>query len=96
MLGLSVDKESQQLYMHADIEGIRTMITILRRLEKHLEADDCPHAHLFSDDWSGDGDLGDFRLDEGDQGLPTMIHHFKMYGWNEEWTTSHFESPDGR
>lgn len=87
LLALVVDADGQQVFVHLDRAGVDHLIRQLEHIRKGLDANDCPHVHLFSSEW-GDGELSiSTAMDQGQAGRP--IHHLKIHGWNEEWVTKH-------
>jgi len=52
LLSIVSDNEGQ-VFVHADLEGVRLLIKELKHIEKALEANECPHTHLYSEAWAG-------------------------------------------
>jgi len=70
-----------------DLEGVDFLISELSKLRKILEQNDCPHTHLFTEDWGG-GELTNTSLKDYDMER-NQVHHMKIYGWNAEWKKKH-------
>jgi hypothetical protein len=81
MLYLETDKDGDQVFLHADSEGIQKLREVLDVLESQPEAPE--HDHLLTAAWGGYG------LDEtlsvgqrdGDSELNRTVHHLKAYYW---------------
>ena len=86
LLSLVVDKEAQQVFLHLDKAGVEYLLARLNFIKRGLDANDCPHTHLFSAGWGGCELSISQMLDRGD-GEP--VHHLKIYGWNDEWREKH-------
>jgi hypothetical protein len=87
LLAFVADKDGNQVFLHADLAGVEYLIKELEYLRKELKNNDCPHTHLFSEDW-GSGELStSTMLNKDAEGL--AVHHLKMYGWNNEWVKKH-------
>ena len=75
------------LSVHADLRGVEFLIQELQQLRSQLLENDCPHTHLCSIDCGGE-ELTTTKLqDQRDE--DNIIHHVKIYGWNEEWAHPH-------
>lgn len=86
LLAFVVSEESDEIFLHLDKAGADILIRALERIRKHLEKNEVEHDHLFSKEWgSWELSISD-KVDKG-QGKP--IHHFKIYGWNDEWADKH-------
>lgn len=86
LLSIVSDNEGQ-VFVHADLEGIRLLIKELKHIEQGLEENECPHTHLHSESWAGWG-LTESKL-ENQEDEKEQIHHLKIYGWNQEWKAKH-------
>lgn len=75
------------LAIHADLKGITLLIDELESLRRCLEANDCPHTHLFSTA-CGNGELTTTKLSDQPH-ENNIVHQVKIYGWNEEWAILH-------
>ena len=85
VLSFSTDADGQQLIVHADAAGLDFLIRSLTRLRERLDEDICDHDHLFTNEWSGNGDLSTRFLSESDH----LVHHVKLYAWTPEWVAKH-------
>ena len=85
LLSFVSDASGGYLAIHADLKGVTLLIEKLESLRQRLEANDCPHIHLFS---FGNGVLTTTKLSDQD-GENNIVHHVKIYGWNEEWALKH-------
>jgi len=86
LLALVADPDDGQVHLHADLGGVDFLIGELEKIKKQLLAEECPHTHLFSEEWGG-GELSVSTMLDNRQGLP--VHHLKVFGWNEEWVEKH-------
>jgi hypothetical protein len=81
MLYLETDKDGDQVFLHADQEGIQKLREVLDSLEGQPEVPE--HEHLFTPAWGGD------ELDEqlsigakdSDSGSNRTVHQVKLYYW---------------
>jgi hypothetical protein len=87
LLSFVTDATGGFLSIHTDIGGISLLIAELQALKEQLELNDCPHTHLFSEEAAGD-DLTTTKLSD-QQYEVNVVHHVKIYGWNEEWAVKH-------
>lgn len=84
-LSFSTDADGNQVFVHADAAGLDFLIRSLTRLRQRLDEDICDHDHLFTNEWSGNGDLRTRVVGEGDR----LVHHVKLYAWTSEWVAKH-------
>jgi len=87
LLSFVTDEDGDQLFMHADLAGVEFFMEELNRIKEKLKANECPHSHLFTEDWGGE-ELSNSKL-SGQEGEVNQIHHVKIYGWNEVWCKKH-------
>lgn len=73
MLTFEWDKDSEQLEIHADSEGLQELVN---QLEKLLSCKDNDHLHLMAEGWGGDG-LSSNKQNEGSK----LIQHVKIFKW---------------
>ena len=85
VLNFSTDPEGGQVFIHADVGGLDFLIRSLSRLGHRLDANICDHEHLFTNDWSGNGDLRTRILDQNQ----SLVHHVNLYAWTPEWAAKH-------
>lgn len=86
LLSFVTDVTGTYLSIHADLNGVNFLIEELQQLRESLEANDCPHTHLFSSE--SFGVLTSAKLDEQKLEFQT-VEHVKIYGWNQEWAVRH-------
>ena len=86
LLSFVTDATGAYLAVHADLAGITILIDQLKSLREQLELNDCPHAHLFAG--SPNRELTTTKLDS-QEGEVNVVHHVKIYGWNDEWARRH-------
>jgi hypothetical protein len=81
MLYLETDKDGNEVFLHADREGIQKLRNVLDFL---LHQPDQPeHDHLFTPAWAG-SELDETLTGEGklqDSGENRVVHHLKMHYW---------------
>jgi hypothetical protein len=87
LLSFVTDTSGGLVSIHADLRGVEYLIEELERLRSQLLVDDCPHTHLFSSECAGDA-LTTTKLRD-QPGEVNIVHHVKIYGWNEEWARRH-------
>lgn len=87
LLSFVTDAEGDRVTIHADLPGLELLLRELTWLKGKLEAGECEHTHLRSPDWAGD-ELTTTKL-SGQEAEVTMVHHVKIYGWNDEWKRKH-------
>ena len=87
LLSFVTDEEGSNLSIHCDLEGVSLLIEHLELLKKDLENNDCPHTHLFTEDWGGNG-LTNTKLENQPNEI-NQVHHVKIYGWNDQWKVKH-------
>lgn len=81
------DKDGNQVFIHLDKNGLDSFISDLKRLKLKLEQNECDHIHLMSEDWGG-YDLSATKL-SNQEGEDNIVHHVKIYAWNDEWKKKH-------
>lgn len=83
LLSLVTSENGDQVFLHVDLAGVTKLISELNYIRKELEEKDCPHSHLFSEDWGG-WELTATKLKDQKDEI-NLVHHLKIYGWSEEW-----------
>jgi len=76
LLVFELNKENDELFIHADPIGLRRLARLLDKLATAAERGDFPHEHLFTPEWGGD-DLSP-HTQENDH---HCLNHVKVYGW---------------
>jgi hypothetical protein len=84
ILSFSTDADGDQIFIHADADGLDHLIRSLTHIREKLDKDICDHDHLMTDAWAG-SELTQRTLDDGAR----LIHHVKIYGWTPEWIIKH-------
>lgn len=87
LISFVTDDDGSQLSLHLDLKGCNELIGELEKLKKSLEENDCPHIHLFTEEW-GAGELTPTKIASQESEV-TQVHHVKIYGWNNEWKVKH-------
>lgn len=87
LLSFVTDEDGNQVSIHVDLAGLEFLLNELGNIKKQLEANDCPHSHLFTEEWGGD-ELSNTKLANQDN-EKNQVHQVKIYGWNEEWKLKH-------
>jgi len=85
VLSFSTDADGKQVFVHADAAGLDFLIHSLAQLRQRLTEGICDHDHLFTNEWSGNGDLSTKTLGECDR----LVHHVKLFAWTPEWVAKH-------
>jgi Immunity protein 32 len=78
LLVFETTQDGDSMTVHADVEGLRSMVKAFQRLLDHAERGNPEHDHLMTEDWGG-GELSSEpqRTDE----TVRVVHHVKLYGW---------------
>lgn len=88
LLSICSDKDSEQIYIHADLEGIERLERAISFVKSKLLKGECDHVHLYSESWGGN-ELSESMLEQEVEEGRKQVHHVKLYGWNEEWAANH-------
>ena len=83
-LSFATDKDSRQLFVHADAKGLEHLIRSLTHIRQKLDEGICDHDHLMTESWGGSG-LSERTMADGVH----LIQHVKIYGWTPEWIGKH-------
>jgi hypothetical protein len=76
LLTFELEKDGDELLIHADIAGLRFLASVLTRLAQDAEAGRKEHTHLMTEDWSG------HELSSVAQGAETsLLHQVTIHGW---------------
>ena len=76
LLTFEVSEEGEQLFVHADPEGLRILSSTLNQLVAHAVTSPQTHLHLMTESWGGD------ELTEEPQASDTrLIHKVTLYAW---------------
>jgi len=76
LLTFEVSEDGEQLFVHADPQGLRILTSTLRQLVAHAATSPQTHTHLMSESWGGD------ELTEEPQANDTrLIHKVTIYAW---------------
>jgi hypothetical protein len=78
LLVFETSQDGDHVTVHADVEGLRTMVKAFQRLLDHAERGNPEHDHLMTEDWGG-GDLSS-EPQHTDETV-RVVHHVKLYGW---------------
>lgn len=73
-----------ELFLHADNEGLSVLIRTLQQIKDAVDRGACEHDHLMSEAWGGSELSEQKGIQDGE-----LIHHLKIFGWNQEWTVKH-------
>jgi hypothetical protein len=76
MLTFEWDKDSGQLEIHADSEGLKKLAEQVSELAS-LKGNE--HLHLMTEDWGGEELSGDKQNEKSE-----LIHHVKIFKWAGE------------
>ena len=92
LLSFVTDETGQYLAIHADLRGVNVLIDELQKLKADLELNDCPHTHLFVTSDASARELTSTKLADQEHEV-NIVHHVKIYGWNEECARRHGLKP---
>lgn len=87
LLSFVTSKSGDQIFIHADRDGLNLLIKELTWLRERLEQNECDHTHLISPGWAGQ-ELTISKLKD-QEGEDLIVHEVKIYGWNDEWKKKH-------
>ena len=76
MLTFEFDAAQECLNIHGDPEGLRSLILAVQRVVASTPLGQANHDHLMTPEWGGAG------LTSEAQGPGPVIHHVKVYCWN--------------
>lgn len=76
LLTFELAKDSDELLVHADAEGLRYLVSVLTRLAQQAEAGRKEHIHLMTEDWSG-RELSSVTQDSEAR----LLHQVTIHGW---------------
>ena len=80
MLTFENDIVNEKLDVHANIEGLKYLCTILDSLIQQSEKHGNEHVHLMTQEWIGkDGSLSSDKQHPGNQ----LFNHVKIHCWHE-------------
>jgi hypothetical protein len=83
LLSFVTDDAGDYLSIHADLNGINSLIDALNELKDQLVKNDCPHTHLSPGRGYGPY-LTTSKLESQEMEVH-VVKHVKIYGWNDEW-----------
>jgi hypothetical protein len=92
LLSFVTDESGMHVAIHVDLRGVEILIRELEQLKEQLELNDCPHTHLFTTSDPSARELTKTKLDSQASEV-NIVHHVKIYGWNEEWARKHGLKP---
>lgn len=76
LLTFELDKDSEQIFVHGDPEGLEYFSRALLKLAKQARNGGFPHDHFFTEEWGG------YELSSEQQGEDgKLIKHVKVYCW---------------
>ena len=87
LLSFVTDDDEHQVFIHVDLAGVEFLLNKLCNIKKQLEENDCPHSHLFTEEWGGE-ELSSTKL-ASQEDEQNQVHQVKIYGWNDEWKVKH-------
>lgn len=87
LLSFVTSKSGERISLHVDKAGLSLLISELTWLQKKLDAGECDHTHLRSEAQAGDELTTSKLKDQEDE--DNIVHHVKIYGWNDEWKRKH-------
>ena len=73
MLTFEWDKDSEQLEIHTDSEGLKELV---KQIKKLTSVEGNEHLHLMTEDWGGE-ELSSSKQNEKSE----LIHHVKIFKW---------------
>lgn len=85
LLSFVSDDTGEMISVHVDLAGVDVLLGELQQIRKQLLKNDCPHAHLLT---SAEHELTETKL-QNKKNENRIVHHVKIYGWNDEWAMKH-------
>ena len=76
LLTFELDKESEQISVHGDPEGLEVFANALLKLAEKAKDGEFPHDHFFTEEWGGYELSSDTQGEDG-----KLINHVKVYCW---------------
>jgi len=76
------DPNSDEIFMHIDVQGLDFLIGELQEIREGLVEDRFDHDHFFTPDWAG-WQLSNIMPEFEKKAGSTLIHHLKIYGWSD-------------
>ena len=76
LLTFELAKDGDELFIHADAAGLRSLASALTRLAQHAEAGRKEHTHLMTEDWSGH-ELSSLAQGTEDR----LLHQVTIHAW---------------
>lgn len=89
LISFVTSKEGDQVSIHLDKNGLNYLITKLTSLKQKLDLNECDHTHLMSEDWGGFAHSLSATKLQDDPNEDNIVHHVKIYSWNDEWKKKH-------
>ena len=77
---LCVVSKANEVFIHADKDGLTSLIETITSLRDDLEKGVCEHEHLMSEEWAG----AQLSILTGTQ-EGALVNHVKICAWTEEW-----------
>ncbi len=74
---LTFELSKDELEIHTDLSGLKTLIDELNKLLKSAEKGLNDHNHLMTEDWGGNELTSVAQSGE-------ILHHVRFYCWNEK------------
>ena len=87
LFSVVANPEGDTVYVHADLSGLKKLRDSIGSMITKLEAGECDHDHLRSEDWAGNELTTTMLKSEKNKGC-NQVHHVKLYAWNAEWKTN--------
>lgn len=91
LMSFVTDATGAQVAVHLDLQGVKNLIRELEIIKAELELKHCPHTHLLSSEGPPDG-LTVTKL-ASQKNEVNIVHHVKIYGWDEHWAQEHGLKP---
>lgn len=74
LLNFELSEHKDELFIHADEEGLRFLVDEFSKLLSHTKEGNFDHTHLMTEEWGG------YELSSESQG-GEIINHVKIYCW---------------
>jgi hypothetical protein len=74
LLNFELSDQKDELFIHADEEGLKFLVSQLNKLLSQTKEGNFDHAHLMTEEWGG------YELSSESKGGET-INHVKIYCW---------------
>lgn len=88
LLSVTSSVEGDYVTIHGNISGLQKLRNEIDLLLSKLQANECDHDHLRTQEWAGHELTCTMLAQEQDTGHRT-VHHLELFAWTDEWQEKH-------